>query len=64
MHAGNLPPHYWEDTEPEHEHFGHQGGPGWYFWDETETCAMGPYSSESEAVQEQKNYAAVLLGEG
>ena len=32
-------------------------GPGWYFWDETETECYGPYISAKQAELKLKEYA-------
>lgn len=37
-------------------------GPGWYFWDETQTDVFGPYKSEEDAKQEELRYAHEVLG--
>jgi hypothetical protein len=31
-------------------------GPGWYFWDETASICYGPYNSEREAFEAQRDY--------
>lgn len=34
--------------------------PGWYFWDETDTYAYGPYSSSEEAYKQLCEYAKTI----
>lgn len=36
---------------------GSGGGPGWYFWDETEAYAYGPYLTRRTARRELNSYA-------
>jgi hypothetical protein len=38
-------------------------GPGWYFWDETQSGCYGPYASALKAHQEQARYAREVLGD-
>ena len=35
-------------------------GPGWYFWDEAQTMAYGPYSERSTAYLALANYVQTL----
>jgi len=35
-------------------------GPGWYFWDETESFCYGPFESKSEAETKCIEYASTL----
>lgn len=35
-------------------------GPGWYFWDETDAYAMGPYCSAEKATEEMGAYFEYL----
>jgi hypothetical protein len=35
-------------------------GPGWYFWDETESLCYGPYGSREEAAEKMREYATTL----
>ena len=37
-------------------------GPGWYFWDETQTQCYGPYKTALKAHEESWRYAKEVLG--
>lgn len=49
MHAGYLPAHYAE-VDKQHDR------PGWYFWDESEAWAVGPYETFEAAERARKEY--------
>lgn len=35
-------------------------GPGWYFWDETETNLIGPFKTDSRALTALKVYTSTI----
>lgn len=53
---------YWVkfyDYGPQSQLWGYSG-PGWYFWDESETFAYGPYESEDLASRAMDVYAKTI----
>jgi hypothetical protein len=39
------------------------GGPGYYFWDETDAYLVGPYVKESTAIESRERYFKELSKE-
>lgn len=57
MHAGNLPAHQFIQKVPSDlDVIAGYTQDGWYFWDETEAHAIGPYETFEAAEEARRNY--------
>lgn len=53
---------YYDEGWMDAEEAGYEG-PGWYFWDETQTTCFGPYPDSDTAYSERDRYIREVLGE-